>query len=241
VNRSTTLIACCVAGAILSLAAADAANRVGSRSQAVETRDAAYPVHRDIVATVFWIGESADSDTNYITNAVSAWDDHWLEHYGGIDDYQSRNGFFPSGFTPKENPFYLDLPYNDFDDAGNRRNDVSVVPWFDGRSLEPTQSLMKNRWVRLMRGERTCYGQIEDAGPLNYDDTAYVFGTARPSNTDYANGTGIDVSPALRDCLAFAGLDNADNRLDWQFVSADEVPDGPWSQIVTSSGVDWSS
>jgi hypothetical protein len=207
---------------------------------AMAQQEDVYPWHRNIVATVFWIGEPADSDTNYITNAVSAWDDHWIEHYGGVDDYQNRNGYFPAGFTPKENPFYLDLPYNDFDDQGNRRADVVRVPWYGERIWGPNESVMKNRWVRIVHNGTVCYGQIEDAGPRYYDDTDYVFGKARPRNRDYANGTGMDVSPALRDCLGFTGLNNADNVVDWQFVDASAVPDGPWKQIVTTSNIDWS-
>jgi len=199
-----------------------------------------FPWHRNIVATVFWIGEPADSDTNYITNAVSAWDDHWIEHYGGIDDFAHRNGYFPADFIPKENPFYLDLPYNDFDDNGNRRADVIRVPWYNERTWAPDESVMKNRWVRIVHNGTTCYGQIEDAGPRYYDDVDYVFGTARPRNRDYANGTGMDVSPALRDCLGFSGLDNADNVVDWQFVAAEDVPPGPWREIITTSNIDWS-
>ena len=59
---------------------------------------------------------------------------------------------------------------------------------------------MKNRWVKISRENRgsvrTCYGQVEDAGPYVYDDARYVFGHAdqRP-----AHSAGIDVSPALRD------------------------------------------
>jgi hypothetical protein len=93
-----------------------------------------------------------------------------------------------------------------------------------------------------MREGRVCYAQWEDAGPMYEDDAAYVFGTARPRNERtprYANGTGIDVSPAVRDCLGFRGVNNADNRVDWQFVTAAEVPTGPWRQIVTTSGVFW--
>jgi hypothetical protein len=67
-----------------------------------------------------------------------------------------------------------------------------------------------------------------------------VFGNALPRNRDYANGTGMDVSPALRDCLGFTGLNNADNVVDWQFVAAEDVPPGPWLEIVTTSNIDWS-
>ena len=209
------------------------------RAANTATAGRSYPWHTGITATVFWVGEPADADTNNITNAVSAWDDHWTAHYGGTDDPAQRNGYDPAGFTPGQNPFYLDLPYNDFTDQGVRRADVTSVPWYGDSSWAANASVMKNRWVRVRHNGRTCYGQLEDAGPRYYDDVAYVFGSARPRNRDYANGTGIDVSPALRDCLGFAGLDNADNLVDWQFIDTSALPGGPWTAIVTSSGIDW--
>lgn len=198
-----------------------------------------FPWHRGITATVFWIGEPADQETAFITNAISAWDDAWQTHYGGFDDPVNRDGYLPIGFTPRENPFYLDLPYNDFDDNGDRRpNAASVVYWAASRRWGPQESMLKNRWVRIVRGANVCYAQWEDSGPFRYDDSQYVFGTAPPSNRQ-ANGAGMDVSPATRDCLGFAGLDNAENRVDWQFVDDANVPDGPWKQIVTTSQVFW--
>lgn len=198
-----------------------------------------FPWHRGITATVFWIGEPADPDNAFITNTISAWDDAWQAHYGGIDDPANRNGYLPAGFTPHENPFYLDLPYNDFNDNGDRRaNAASVVYWAGSKQWGPQESMLKNRWVRLVKGANVCYAQWEDAGPFRYDDSQYVFGTAPPMNRE-ANGAGLDVSPATRDCLGFVGLDNAENRVDWQFVADANVPDGPWKQTVTTSPVYW--
>ena len=210
-----------------------------------------YPVHRGVTATVFWVGEPEGNGSSE-DNALSAWDDRWLQHYGGVDSparRSARNGFFPTGFRPHENPFYLDLPYNDFDDDGAPRPDrTHVVPW--ASSLVPELaaharrgqpfSLLKNRWVKLSRAGRICYAQWEDSGPYVYDDSRYVFGsgTAKPASR-LANRAGLDVSPAVRDCLAFRGLNNADNRVDWQFVDASCVPPGPWKRIVTTRQVFW--
>ncbi len=85
-----------------------------------------------------------------------------------------------------------------------------------------------------------CYGQLEDAGPYEYDDTAYVFGdgSVQPKNKD-ANNAGMDVSPALRDCLKFDGLNTDTNKIDWQFINEKDVPDGPWKKIVTTSQINW--
>ncbi|GEM_PF-1159176 len=210
----------------------------------------AYPPHTNIVATVFWVGEIFDPGAPDGSQVVSAYDDAWMQHFGGCDGSvasgacqtiasNAADGYFPAQMTPRENPFYLDLPYADFDGDRPKPGRTSVIPWAAGQpDPGPSVSLMKNRWVKLMRGGRTCYGQIEDAGPAQYDDINYVFGTSdtRPRNTKY-NGAGMDVSPALRDCLGFDGLDNAENRLDWQFVDDRDVPDGPWRRLVTTSPV----
>lgn len=200
---------------------------------------APYPLHTNITATVFWIGEDATPDNDFITNAVSTWDEDWLAHFGGVDDPFHRDGYHPVGFTPRENPFYFDLPYDDFTDERERRpNAARVVYWAGERVWGTQESMLKNRWIRVSKGDAVCYGQWEDAGPFLYNDAAYVFGADRPKNRE-ANHAGMDVSPALRDCLHFNGPDNAENMVDWQFLDATDVPDGPWRRIVTTSGVTW--
>ena len=216
-----------------------------------------YPVHTNITATVFWVGEPQGGGSSE-NNAISAYDDAWQSHYGGVDDFtvirSAANRYFP-GFTPKENPFYLDLPYDDFTNSGNPRPDRStVVPWAaqDAAALRSRRpfSLMKNRWVKLWRTVRgviyTAYGQVEDAGPYVYDDSAYVFGAGDPRPASpQARNAGMDVSPALRDYLHFGGrsaadrLNNDSNRVSWQFVDTGQVPAGPWTRIVTRRQVFW--
>jgi hypothetical protein len=162
-----------------------------------------------------------------------------------------RFPYFPA-FTPRENPFYLDLPYSDFTDSGKPRADRAAIPWapryaaqlkLAARTGQPF-SLMKNRWVKMWRvvGGRTlvCYGQIEDAGPYVYDDTNYVFShvNARPAS-GLAHNAGMDVSPAIRDCLAFSGVNNDENKLSWRFVESVSVPPGPWRRVVTTRQVFW--
>jgi hypothetical protein len=39
----------------------------------------------------------------------------------------------------------------------------------------------------------------------------------------------------VRDYLGLAGLD----VVDWQFVLAADVPDGPWRAVVTTSQITW--
>ncbi len=207
--------------------------------QSLTTYDiTSYPLHRDITATLFWIGEDADIENGYIANHASAWDDDWLSHYGGIDSPR-RTTLFPADFTPHENPFYYALPYNDFDDSGVRRSDVSRIPWYASREWDDDTSIVKNRWIRITDGTKTVYAQWEDSGPFVYDDTAYVFGTARPANT-LNNHAGIDLSPAVWIYLGYdtTHLDTSAS-ITWQFVEETEVPDGPWKQIITTRQITW--
>lgn len=195
----------------------------------------AFPLHQNITATFFWIGEPGTAENGFIPNLQSVWDDQWQDHFGGVDDPEKRNGFFPAGFIPQENPFYAALPYNDFDNSGNRKaNASSTIPWADSQSWGPLDSMCKNRWVKIYKGNLVAFAQWEDAGPFGEDDANYVFGMSPPLNTlnDHA---GIDVSPAVRDTLKLADID----QVDWQFVEAKDVSDGPWKQVVTTRQVSW--
>jgi hypothetical protein len=203
-------------------------------SMNTSTKNSHYPLHQDIAATVFWVGESATIDNQFIDNLASAWDDKWVEHYGGTDDPKSRNGYFPSKFLPMENPFYFALPYDDFVN-GNRTPDAyKVVYWANEKNWTDSESMLKNRWIKIIKGDNTTYAQWEDAGPFVYDDASYVFGNDLPKNKMSGN-SGLDVSPAVSD---FIGLyDNRKNVVSWQFVDYNEVPDGPWKAIITTSQI----
>jgi hypothetical protein len=206
------------------------------------------------VSTTFWVGEVFDPDAADGSQVLSTYDGKWQAHYGGCDGIVSgsrceterrtaANGWFPTAMTPRENPFYLDLPYDDVNDPTGFADRGMVVPWassapYAAQTRDQDVSLMKNRWVMLRKDGHVCYGQIEDAGPGQYHDAAYVFGTddVRPANKRY-NGAGMDVSPALNGCLGFAELNGEDDRVDWRFVEAGEVPAGPWRTLVTTSGL----
>jgi hypothetical protein len=207
--------------------------------------------HRDVVATIFWVGEGADASNQFISNAQSAFDRSWLAHYGGVDAPQPRRGYLPAGFTPLENPFYFALPYSDLDDDGARKQNAPlVIPWASSRAFGSAESMVKNRWLRVTsrRTGITCYAQWEDAGPGVYDDFQYVFGSTAPANPFLLAGlttsSALDLSPAVRDCL---GHTDDVMRLDWQFVADADVPPGPWKDIVTRSqgtrsvGLTWRS
>jgi len=221
-----------------------------------ELPEGEYPWHTDIVATTFWVGEVFDPDASDGSQVISAYDGEWMTRYGGCDgvvvrgecrteERRAANGYFPLHMTPLENPFYLDLPFDDVTDEVSFAIRDEVVPWADepryaNRSGDRTFSYMKNRWVMLHRDGRFCYGQVQDAGPGVYDDWRYVFGEddRRPVNSRYG-GSGLDVSPALNGCLDFRDLNGMSDRVDWRFVDDWDVPDGPWKRIVTTSQVNW--
>ncbi len=195
-----------------------------------------YPIHHNISATFFYIGEPADSDNGYISNAESSWDVNWEAHYGGVDNPGSRSGYFPAAFTPKENPFYFALPYDDFNENGNRRPGAhNIIYWAKDKSWSSNESMCKNQWIKITKGDKLVYAQWEDCGPYFYDDSNYVFGIDQPRNQTLNNSSGLDVSPAVRDYLGLTGLDT----VSWQFVNQKDVPYGIWKFIVTTSQVDW--
>ncbi len=193
-----------------------------------------YPLHENIRTTYFWVGESADADNQYVSNLSSAWDDNWVRHYGGVDDPKNRDQYMPSAFTPKENPFYFALPYNDFNDDGTRKADAyDTVYWAGDKQWGDSESMLKNRWIAITKDDKTAYAQWEDTGPFVYDDSDYVFGDASPSN-ELNHNAGLDVSPAVRD---YIGLQHGKNVVSWRFVDFSDVPDGPWKDIITTSQV----
>jgi hypothetical protein len=207
----------------------------------VETRDAPQTAlqagaiherwHERILTTVFWVGEPANELTGSACNRASAWDMRWMDNFGGTDHPTNRDGFRPAGFQPKQNPFYVALPFND---RVRRLRERPIAIRFLNfwkpmiRALPVCRSLCKNRWIEIRFRGKSCFAQWQDVGPVYTDDDLYVFGFEEPRS--HARGmAGLDVSPAVRDFLKFPGS----GKTDWKFSEADEVPDGPWLEIVT--------
>jgi hypothetical protein len=186
-----------------------------------------YSWKKEIVTTVFWIGETP-SGNNPIPNRSSSWDKDWAKSYGGFDDPNParRQNFVPVKFTPRQNPFYCALPYNDKAATGHRAEAPQVVPWFKEAYQGPGVSVCKGRWVAIRKGSRVVYAQWEDAGPFRTDHWQYVFGNERP-RPNLNKGAGLDVSPAVRDYLGLRETDVTD----WKFVDFKDVPRGPWSHL----------
>jgi hypothetical protein len=184
-----------------------------------------YPWKRSIVTTIFWVGERPTAN-NPVPNDRSSWDPNWISNYGGYDDpdSKSRKDFIPMSFQPRQNPFYVALPYNDVVSGHTKPEAKEVIPWFKDAFVRDGQSVLKGRWLAIRRGNKVCYAQWEDCGPFFTDHWQYVFGNERPK-TNLNRNAGLDVSPAVRDYL---GLDNID-VCDWRFVDIREVPPGPWA------------
>jgi hypothetical protein len=186
---------------------------------------------RNIVTTIFWIGEPAGPN-NPVSNERSSWDFNWIANYGGNDppEVWNRRNYIPVAFTPRQNPFYLALPYNDVSHGDFKPEAPLVIPWFRRAYTTPGQSVCKDRWVAIRKGHRICYAQWEDCGPFRTDNFQYVFGNGRPE-PNANGGAGLDVSPAVRDYLGLQGKD----LTDWQFVEACDVPQGPWRNYGDSN------
>jgi hypothetical protein len=203
-----------------------------------------YPVHTHVQTTWFNVGGVDDPQGGQETqNVGSAWDELWSTHFGGCDGVGpvgprcipeprvAANGYFPQHMTPKENPFYVALPFDDVNDVVAAALRGSI-PWahdagYAGRLGDPDRSLLKNRWVAVTGPTgRTCYAQAEDAGPWYYHDFDYVFSAAAP-----VRRPSLDVSPAVFGCLGI-DLDAGVTTTSWRFV--DSPPDGPWTRVVTT-------
>ncbi|MFT4175349.1 MAG: hypothetical protein QM627_01720 [Luteolibacter sp.] len=183
---------------------------------------------RNVVATIFWIGEQPTLN-NPTPNHQSAWDQNWQQNFGGYDEPERREGYFPVGFSPLLNPFYVALPYNDVAKGGVHKPEASsVIPWFWERYRGDGISVCKGRWLAIHHRGRVCYAQWEDVGPFEVDHWQYVFGQENP-RPNRNKGAGIDLSPAVRDYLRLS----SGGVVEWRFVEDYEVPRGPWSSWLT--------
>ncbi len=185
-----------------------------------------YPWKIGIVTTVFWVGEQP-TQNNPVPNHKSSWDTQWARNFGGYDDPDIRNrrNFLPARFTPRQNPFYIALPYNDVTRGTTKPESRRAIPWFREAFVKEGKSVCKGRWIAVRYRGRICYAQWEDCGPFRTDHWQYVFGNDRP-RWNLNQGAGLDVSPAVRDFLGMRGKDVTD----WKFVDAKDVPPGPWTK-----------
>ena len=183
------------------------------------------PWKENIVTTVFWIGEQPTKN-NPTPNHASSWDSNWASNYGGYDnpDPSARRDFAPIAFTPRQNPFYFALPYNDVTRGTTKPEARVMIPWFRQAFVQEGHSVCKDHWVAIRHGSRIAYAQWEDCGPFRTDHIQYVFGADRPL-PNLNGGAGLDVSPSVRDYL---GMNSTRDVCSWRFVEPNEVPPGPW-------------
>jgi len=128
-------------------------------------------------------------------------------------------------FIPRQNPFYIALPYNDVTHGTTKPEAPSVIPWFKEEYREPGKSVCRDHWIAIRNSSgKICYAQWSDCGPFRTDHYQYVFGNDRPK-PNLNQGAGLDVSPAVRDYLGLANTDVTD----WKFVDFHEVQGGPWA------------
>lgn len=193
----------------------------------------AYPWKQNITATVFWIGEKP-TPRNPTPNHASSWDTKWQVNFGGYDNPNPSArtyGYRPRAFRPKQNPFYVALPYNDKVNWRRHKPEASkVIPWFRKYQPKPGKTVCKGRWLQIVHGRKVCYAQWEDCGPFCTDDYKYVFGSSRPKNSKN-NAAGIDLSPAVRDYLGF----KSGAKVHWRFIDFENVPKGAWSKYGTNN------
>jgi len=224
-----------------------------------------YPVHSNIIASLFWVGEGASDANGSISNYGSAWRSDWGTQYG-LEDMptlsRDGNGFPTSpSYKNTENPYYAALPYNDLGalvsdgdgvdvndysltndgtEWGYKKNRKTAVYWNSdsvSMSSNSSKSMVKNRWIKITANGNTAYAQWEDAGPFYYNDIDYVFGSSAPLNQNRL-GAGIDLSPAVMYKL-FGNANKGEATVSWQFVNESEVPADPWKKVVTKTQCSW--
>ncbi len=191
--------------------------------QTRESFRAPFSWKRNVVATIFWVGE-LPTQNNPTPNIKSAWDQNWMANFGGYDHPDRRTGYLPADFVPALNPFYIALPYNDVAKGGAHQPEASeVIPWFWEHYRGDGISVCKGRWIAIHHEGRVCYGQWEDVGPFEVNHWQYVFGNESPRPNRNRNA-GIDLSPAIRDYLRL----RSGATVEWRFVEDHQVPEGPW-------------
>jgi hypothetical protein len=187
-----------------------------------------YPWQLHITVSVFWIGEQPTA-RNPTPNCASSWDRSWQKSYGGYDnpDPKHRTGYRPTAFTPKQNPFYIALPYNDCINHKLHKPEAKLlIPWFKRVNPKPGKTSCKGRWIKIVQNKKVCYAQWEDCGPFFTDDYNYVFRNQKPKNKQNKNA-GLDISPAVRDYMGI----KSGAKVHWRFIDFADVPKvGPWTQ-----------
>ncbi len=208
---------------------------------AAPANDSKYPVHT-VLATEFWIGESASDANTGIDNISTEWESDARKTLGGFDDPDKRGIHGLPLFKSKENPFYCAVPISEFDNNVPIPGVREHSPWATEAAKLPsdgTVSLLKGRWIELrpVHSPRKVYCQWLDTGPSNdetaVNDPAYVWQGDPHQPKSYPGimkGVGIDVSPAVAFQLFGRSGQDASGPVQWRFVDDTNVPQGLWTQ-----------
>src|SRR2546423_14765979 len=107
-----------------------------------------FPWKTNIVTTVFWVGEQAGGN-NPVPNYKSCWDANWTSNYGGFDtpEPSSRRNYISASFSPRQNPFYCALPYNDVTHWQFKPEAPLGIPWVRTAYCEPCRPVCHEPWV----------------------------------------------------------------------------------------------
>ena len=156
------------------------------------------------ITTIFWVGEGATEDNGYIHNKSSYWDENWMKSYGGVDSPTHRKGDLPAAFTPKQNPFYIALPFAEVDGDGNLKEAAKKIPGF-GENHGPLTEIAGLK--SATRGSRASpSGRM--SGPLRRRRFRLGVSAARSSpRTRGGLKAGLDISPAAAQYL---GVEDSD-------------------------------
>src|SRR5256714_10841008 len=70
-----------------------------------------FPWRKEIVTTVFWIGEKPTAN-NPVPNRSSSWDANWTKNYGGVDKPEKTHPhpFISAELSPPPKPHIFPLP-----------------------------------------------------------------------------------------------------------------------------------
>ena len=99
------------------------------KREANEVPKERYPVHEDIIATIFYIGEKGNDSNGGISNEQLAWDSDPVARFGAIDDPNNP----PE--TVNHTRYYAALPVHEYTSEGLVSGIRGKSPWAE-RSAE---------------------------------------------------------------------------------------------------------
>eukprot|EP00903_Cladosiphon_okamuranus_P003589 g3587.t1 len=122
---------------------------------------------RNVVTTVFWVGEQP-TENNPTPNDKSAWDQNWEANFGGYDDPNNREGYFPRSFVPALNPWEITYPsiVEDY---------IEIIP---PSTVNPTEELdvevrVLGNGVTVSSSNSKSYSFVDAQATISFDGGSY--------------------------------------------------------------------